>query len=91
MFDLELHEDDRSGQDNQACCESDDDIIEIDDVSAASETVTLYDIIYDFQPHIRILLAPGNGPAVPQASNAHSEGHLCRPAANDIDTDIFRG
>lgn len=34
MFDLELHEDDRSGQDNKACCESDDDIIEIDDVSA---------------------------------------------------------
>lgn len=35
MFDLELHEDDerRSGQDSQACCESDDDIIEIDDVS----------------------------------------------------------
>lgn len=36
MFDLELHEDDRSGQDNQACCESDDDIIEIDDVSVAA-------------------------------------------------------
>lgn len=35
VFDLELHEDDRFGQDKQACCESDDDIIEIDDVSAS--------------------------------------------------------
>lgn len=38
MFDLELHEDDRSGQDAQACCESDDDIIEIDDVSGGLMT-----------------------------------------------------
>ena len=35
MFDLELHEDETAGQDN--CCESDDDIIEIDDVSALVE------------------------------------------------------
>lgn len=33
MFDFELHEDERADQDQQACCESDDDIIEIDDVS----------------------------------------------------------
>lgn len=32
MFDLELHEDE-AGQYKQDCCESDDDIIEIDDVS----------------------------------------------------------
>lgn len=33
MFDLELHDGEAVGQDRQACCESDDDIIEIDDVS----------------------------------------------------------
>lgn len=33
MFDLELHDGEAPGQDRQACCESDDDIIEIDDVS----------------------------------------------------------
>lgn len=43
MFDLELHEDDRSGQDN-ACCESDDDIIEIDDVSGIFASRTLFSL-----------------------------------------------
>lgn len=38
MFDLELHEGD-AGQDQQACCESDDDIIEIDDVSLANRSL----------------------------------------------------
>lgn len=53
MFDLELHEDDRSGQDAQACCESDDDIIEIDDVSGgANDPFFGYFGAYIYPPYI---------------------------------------